>query len=560
MRRRGTTWVAVAVVALLALALGFAACGGSSGSGDAGGSTAASLDTPVKGGTLAVTFQGEPTELDPAIAWEVESWSIERLTYQTFLTYASKSGEAGTELVPDLATEVPSADNGGISADGLTYTFHLKQGVKFGQPIDTEVTAADFKWSFERMMKEPLAPATFFYTGIVGAQDFMDGKAKEISGYKVVDPYTVEITLEKPDGAFLMAVSMPFTSVLSREWVKKVGKDIKRKPLGTGPYVITDWTAGQSISAEKNANWTGDTGQWVDDMEFDFTANPSTALLRLERGEVDVLGDSIPSADFVRTKNDPTWSKFIVSAPQIAWYYTFMNVLEKPFDDQKVRQAVNYAIDTAKIQKLLAGQGQALNQVYPNGMPGYQSDAQFFSYDPEKAKQLLAEAGFPGGFKTTFVTHNVDPFPKLAQAIQADLKAVGINADIKQIDRATYWDYISLKKSHAAIGLSDWYQDFPDPSDWIGPLFTQPIDGGANSSFYQNPEVDKLYAESASELDPATRIGMFQQMQDIIMADAPTAPLYQPTWNGMYGKTTGGYYISPVWIFTFQDYWKTDGK
>jgi oligopeptide transport system substrate-binding protein len=560
MKRRGTTWVAVAVVALLALAFGLAACGSSSGSGGAGSSTAPSSGTPVKGGTLTVTFQGEPTELDPAIAWEVESWSIERLTYQTFLTYASKPGEAGTQLVPDLATEVPSADNGGISADGLTYTFHLEQGIKFGQPISTEVTAADFKWSFERMMREPLAPATFFYTGIVGAQDFMDGKAKEISGYKVVDDYTVEITLEKPDGAFLMAMSMPFTSVLSREWVKKVGKDIKRKPLGTGPYVITDWTSGQSISAEKNANWTGDTGQWVDGMEFDFTANPSTALLRLERGEVDVLGDSIPSADFIRTRNDPTWSKFIVSAPQIAWYYTFMNVLEKPFDDQKVRQAVNYAIDTAKIQKLLAGQGQALNQVYPDGMPGYQADAQFYTYDPAKAKQLLAEAGFPDGFKTTFVTHNVDPFPKLAQAIQADLKAVGINADIKQMDRATYWDYISLKKSHAAIGLSDWYQDFPDPSDWIGPLFTQPIDGGANSSFYQDPEVDKLYAESASELDQATRIGMFKQMQDIIMADAPTAPLYQPTWNGMYGKTTGGYYINPVWIFTFQDYWKTDGK
>jgi ABC-type transport system substrate-binding protein len=559
-KRRGTTWVAAAVVALLALALGLAACGSSSGSGGAGSSTAPSSGTPVNGGTLTVTFQGEPTELDPAIAWEVESWSIERLTYQTFLTYASKSGEAGTELVPDLATEVPSADNGGISADGLTYTFHLKQGIKFGQPISTEVTAADFKWSFERMMREPLAPATFFYTGIVGAQDFMDGKAKEISGYKVVDDYTVEITLEKPDGAFLMAMSMPFTSVLSREWVKKVGKDIKRKPLGTGPYVITDWTSGQSISAEKNANWTGDTGQWVDGMEFDFTANPSTALLRLERGEVDVLGDSIPSADFIRTRNDPTWSKFIVSAPQIAWYYTFMNVLEKPFDDQKVRQAVNYAIDTAKIQKLLAGQGQALNQVYPDGMPGYQADAQFYTYDPAKAKQLLADAGFPDGFKTTFVTHNVDPFPKLAQAIQADLKAVGINADIKQMDRATYWDYISLKKSHAAIGLSDWYQDFPDPSDWIGPLFTQPIDGGANSSFYQDPEVDRLYAESASELDQATRIGMFKEMQDIIMADAPTAPLYQPTWNGMYGKTTGGYYINPVWIFTFQDYWKTDGK
>ncbi len=133
MRGRRTIGVAVALVVLLALAIGLAACGGSSGSTATGGGTAAASGTPVKGGTLTVTFEGEPTELDPAIAWEVESWSIERLTYQTFLTYASKSGEAGTELVPDLATEVPSAANGGISADGLTYTFHLKKGIKFGR-------------------------------------------------------------------------------------------------------------------------------------------------------------------------------------------------------------------------------------------------------------------------------------------------------------------------------------------------------------------------------------------------------------------------------------------
>ena len=559
MRGHSIRWTAVALVALLALAVGLAACGGSSDSGG-GGSTAAAQGQPVKGGTLTVTFQGEPTELDPAIAWEVESWSIERLTYQTFLTYAPEAGQAGTELVPDLATEVPSADNGGISADGKVYTFHVNKGIKFAQPISTEVTAADFKWSFERMMKEPLAPATFFYTGIVGAQDFVDGKAKEISGYKVIDDYTVEITLEKPDGAFLMAMSMPFTSVMSKQWCDQVGKQIKRKPLGTGPYVITEWKPGQYITAEKNTNWTSDKNQWVDGMKFDFSANPSTQLLRLERGEVDLMGDTIPAADWVRTKNDPTWSKYTLSDPQIAWYYVFINVLEKPFTDVKVRQAVNYAIDTEKIQKLLAGQGSALNQIYPNGMPGYQAGKTYYTYDPAKAKQLLSEAGLPTGFKATFVTHNVDPFPKLAQAVQADLKAVGIDCDIKQMDRATYWDYISLKKSHAAIGLSDWYQDFPDPSDWIGPLFTNPIEGGANSSFYENPQVNQLYADSASELDTTKRIDMFKQMQDIIMTDAPTAPLYQPLWNGMYGKDTGGVYIHPVWIFTYQEYWKLDGK
>ena len=121
----------------------------------------------------------------------------------------------------------------------------------------------------------------------------------------------------------------------------------------------------------------------------------------------------------------------------------------------------------------------------------------------------------------TFVAHNVDPFPKLAQAVQNDLKAVGIDASIKLMDKATYWDYISLPQSHMAIGLTDWYQDFPDPSDFVGPLYTHPIEGGANASFYTNPEVEALYKASNTELDPAKRIEMFVQMQDIIMGDAP---------------------------------------
>jgi ABC-type transport system substrate-binding protein len=555
--RRGAT--VAALLLAVALAAGLAACGSGGGGSSAGGSSPAST-TPVKGGTLTVTFQGEPTGLDPAIAWENESMSIERLTYQTFLTYASEPGEAGTELVPDLATEVPTGDNGGISADGLVYTFHIRKGVKFAPPVSREVTAQDFKYSFERMLREPLAPATYFYTGVVGAQDFIDGKAKDVKGYKVVDDYTVQITIGAPDGAFLMAMTMPFTSVMSKEWVDKVGKQINRKPLGTGPYVIESWTPGQSITAVRNTNWASDTDQWVDSMEFVFSSNPGTALLKLERGEVDILGDSIPAADYLRTKQDPTWGKYVVDTPNIAWYYVFMNVLEQPFDNAQVRQAVNYAIDTQKIQKLLAGQGKALNQVYPVGMPGHQADATFYTYDPAKAKQLLAEAGFPNGFKVTFVSHNVDPLPKLAQAIQADLKDVGIEAEIKQLDRATYWNYISLKKSHAAIGLSDWYMDFPDPSDWIGPLFTNPIDGGANSSFYENPQVNELYAKSAGELDTTKRIEMFKQMQDIVMQDAPTAPLYQPIWNAMYGKNTGGFYMNPVNIFNFCEYWKLDGK
>jgi oligopeptide transport system substrate-binding protein len=559
MRTKGRAVLAAAVMLAVAGTFALAACGTKAATNSG---TATNTGTPVKGGKLVVAFQGDPTGLDPAIAWEVESNCIERVTYQTLLTYADASGAAGAQLVPDLATEVPTAANGGITKGGRVYTFHIKKGMEFAPPVSRDVTAQDFKYSIERMLKSPLAPATYFYTGITGAQAFMDGKAKDVQGIKVVDPSTLQITLDKPDVSFLYTMTLTFTSAVPKEWVAQVGKEINRKPLGTGPYMITKWSPGQEIVCKPNPNWHLDKQQWLNEIDFTFSSNPSTALLEVERGEVDLMGDPVSPVDYQRTKIDPTWGKYLAEAPQIDSFYAFLNVQVKPFNNPLVRQAVNYAVDKMKLQKLLSGQAVASNQVYPLGMPGYEAGKQFYSYDPAKAKQLLTQAGYPNGFSTTLYTHNVDPFPKVAQALQADLKAVGINAAIKQMDRATYWDKIELQNSRMAMGLTDWYMDYPDPSDWIGPLYSSAsaVDGGSNVGWWKNPQVDSLYKASASVLDPAKRIAMYKQMQDIIMSQAPTVPLYQSVYTCMRGKNTGGFFIQPVWIYVFQDYWKTNGQ
>lgn len=547
---------AAALAALLALAVGLTACDGPGDSGTAGAGAAGG--GPVRGGTLTVGYQGEPATLDPAIAWELEAWSIERLTYQTLLTYASEEGEAGTEPVPELATEVPTVENGGVSAAGTVYTFHLRPGIRFAPPVGTEVTAADFKWSFERMMRQPGAPATRFYAGVAGARAFLDGEADEITGCRVVDDTTIEITLEQADAAFLQAMTLPFTSVMSREWCERVGEQIGHRPLGTGPYVITGWEPGRSITAERNAAWSGP-GQWLDTIVFDFTAGPDAQLLRLERGEVDLLGDPVPAAAWTRLRDDPAPGVRAVAAPQVAWDYLFLNVLEEPFTDVRVRRAVSLAVDRGRIGRLLAGQGAALGQLYPAGLPGHEAGAVFYAHDPATAKELLAEAGYPAGFTTTLVTHDAGPFPSIARAVQADLAAVGIDCRVRELDRAGYWDHITRRESHAAIGLSNWYMDLPDPSDWIGPLFTAPGEGGANASFYESPEVEALYRRAAAEADPAARIRLFRRIQDVIMRDAPAVPLWQPRWTGAHGSTTGGVYVHPVWVYAYQEFWKTDG-
>ncbi len=547
-----------ALAAVTAGAFLIAGCGASTS--DSSTPSQAATTAPVKGGTLVATYQGEPQGLDPAIDWEGQGWAIEHTLFNTFIKYASKPGTAGTEMLPDLATEVPSQENGGIADGGKTYTFHLKEGIKFAPPVDREVTSADFKYSFERMMADPKAPATGFYIGVVGAQAFMDGKAEEIAGYTTPDKYTVVIKLAKPDMAFMGAMAMSFTDVVAREWVEKWGRQINRHPLGTGPFMFDHWTAGQQISVTRNPNYYAPETVYLDGIDFEFSLNPSTALLKLQRGDVNVLGDYIPPAEYVRVKNDPTTRDLVVEEPVIAIDYLFLNRTVKPFDDLKVRQAISMAVDRTRIVKLLSGAADPLTQLYPAGLQGHQDGAagEFSAYDPAKAKQLLAEAGFPDGFSTTLYSHNVDPWPRVIQSVQQDLKDIGITADIKVLDRATYWTLIG-KPGKCGVGLNDWWMDFPDPSDFIIPLYSKStaIDEGTNPSFWWSPQTEKMISEAQADTDSAARIQQFVEIQKTIMADAPSVPLYQPKVNSMHTEDLGNFFLHPVWIFDYPAYYFT---
>ena len=560
MKRRSTRGSAVATIAgaalVLALALGIAACGTAS-SGTGGTSPSTSSDQPKQGGTLTLSYLTEPSSLDPAIAWNVIDWQIEHDIYQGFLRYAPKSGEAGTELIPALATEVPSTANGGISADGKTYTFHLRKGVMFQPPVSREVKAADFKYSFERMMSSPRAPATSFYMGVVGADQFMAHKATQISGFKVVDDYTIQITLKSPDLSFLNAVAMDFCDVVPKEWAEKWGKQFNRHPLGTGPFVFQKWTPGREIALTRNPAYWEAGKPYLDSIDYQLSFNPSTALLKLERGEVDVLGDGVPTADLVRVQNDPKWKQQIFSQPLVAISYMFMNAHMKPFDNVKVRQALSWAINRDKLVKLQGGQAMSLWQFYPKGMPGYQDGKVYYGYDPAKAKQLLADAGYPNGFKTMLYTDNVDPNPKLWTSVQADLAAIGVQAELKTMSNSTYYTQQATPNTLTA-GSFGWWMDFPDPSDWISPLFSKAsaVEGGMNSSFWWSPQLETMFAQAQKMTDAQARIDKFTAMQEYIATQAPYVPCYQPIQTTMCTETTGGFYLHPVYQIDPTQYWK----
>ncbi|MGH6913935.1 MAG: ABC transporter substrate-binding protein, partial [Geminicoccales bacterium] len=341
------------------------------------------------GGSMVVTYKDDISTFDPAIGYDWQNWSMIKALFDGLMDY--KPGT--TELIPDLAESYT------ISDDGLTYTFKLRPGVKFHN--GRELTASDIKYSIERSVNPATqSPGQGFFSAIKGFEEMASGKAKELSGITTPDDGTVAIELSRPDATFLHVMAINFAFAVPKEEVEKYGPDFGRNPVGTGAYRMTEWTLGQRVVFEKNEDYYRPGVPFLDKIVFEVGQEPTVALLRLQRGEVDVLGDPIPSAQFLQVVNDPANKDLIVEGDLLHTGYVTMNVTKPPFDNQKVRQAVNMAINKDRVLRIVNNRGVAANQPLPPAMPGYDKSYEGYAYDPKKAKSLLAEAGYPDGFKT----------------------------------------------------------------------------------------------------------------------------------------------------------------
>ncbi len=506
-----------------------------------------------QGGAMIVTYKDDVSTLDPAIGYDWQNWSMIKSLFDGLMDY-----EPGTTILKkDLAEDYT------ISDDGKTFTFTLRKGVAFHN--GREMTAEDVKYSLDRVTNPATqSPGAGFFGSIEGYDDMASGAADSLSGVTVIDPYTVEIKLSRPDATFLHVMAINFSSIVPKEEAEKYGPDFGKNPVGTGAFKLAEWTLGQKLVFARNTDYWNAGVPKLDQITFEVGQEPIVALLRLQQGEVDIPGDGIPPAKFLEVTQDPTYKDFVIEGGQLHTGYITMNVKMPPFDDVKVRQAVNMAINKDRIIRIINGRAVPANQPLPPSMPGYADDYEGYAFDPEAAKALLAEAGFPDGFETELFVYNTDPNPRIAQSFQQDLAGIGIKAEIRSLAQANVIAAGGEPDQAPMIwsGGMAWIADFPDPSNFYGPILgcDGAVQGGWNWSWYCNPDLDAKAVEADAMTDPAMateREAKWREIYLAIMEDAPWVPVFNEQRFTMRSAKLGGpdeIFVDPVHVPVNYDY------
>lgn len=502
----------------------------------------AAPEQPVRGGSVSIAFTDNPEpNFDSILGYNSNAWEGLVMLYRGLMIYE------GDKAVPDMASGYK------ISADGTVYTFTLRPGIKFHN--GREVEAADFKYSLERCLDPEWASwANYYLVSIEGAQDVIDGNTKDCTGIQVVDKSTLRFKLVAPDMTFLNILALPNNWVVPKEEVDKWGQDFGQHPVGTGPFMLTEYTPDDKAVFVRNPNFFHEGQPYVDQVTFYFGVDPSAALLRLQKGEVDILfGDTIPVADFSRLVNDPQYKDWFFREPSMYTWWIGVNNTVAPLDNKLLRQALNLAVDKERIALLTGGKGVALWAIYPSTAPGYDPNYKPYVYDQAAAKAKLTEAGLSGGVTLELLIVSSDPLEvTMAQSIQQDLGQIGIQVDIKQVDGNVFQEMMSA--GNTQLFLNSWYMIQPDPADLVNNLYM--TGAGSNYDFYSNPQVDALATEALAEQNRDKRLQLYGQIQQLLMDDAVHVPLinglsfymYNPRLGGFFSRSEYGPFMERLWV------------
>jgi peptide/nickel transport system substrate-binding protein len=518
------------VLLLAALSLFvIAACGddddgGDSGDGGGGGKS---------GGSITISQTSQPDHLDPALMYTVNAIEPSWLVYTPLITYP-RTGDAEKDatLIPGLAEEMPT-----ISEDGKTYEMTLRKGLKYSD--GSPVKASDFEHAIKRVLNLESGGSAFFLV-IDGAQDYIDaGKCEgDISGIETDDKTgKITINLSEPDGSFSHVLSMWFAALVPGDTpCQELTKD---PPPGVGPYMITESVPNRQFVMEKNPNFPDlgpdiPAGQ-IDQITTKIVKSAQRQAQDVISGELDYMQDP-PPAD-IKPEVKAEYSDRYKEWTTASTYYFFMNTRLPPFDDPKVREAVNWGIDKPALARIFAGETAPGCSFLPPGLPGFDEalDVEDCPWgnpneppDLEKARQLIQEAGVDG-MDVTVYGNNDDPTDKVTEAYADMLNKMGFNATPKIVDGGVYFQTIGSAKTKAQTGFLNWFQDFPHPKNFfflVDGKSIQPTNS-QNPGNVDDPEITKGIAEL--NLEPEITDEVAQRWGDL------NRKLVERAWVAPYG-------------------------
>jgi ABC-type transport system substrate-binding protein len=511
-------------------------------------------ETPRRGGTLHLASIADIATLDPPIASDMFTSSVIRLVYAGLVDF-----DRNGNVVPDLASRVDEVD------DGLAYRFTLRQGVRFHD--GAELTASDVKRSIERALSPTTpSPTASFYQSIEGYDAYASKKTPHLEGVEVEGRYLVLIRLHERDSTFLPALAMAALRVTCPSAGESYSPSLSA--CGAGPFRVMPggWERGRTLTLVRNESYFRPGLPYLDAVTWQLNAsNPASQAFKFSRGEIDVVRD-LSQTDTIRYEGDPRWKSFVALEPVHGMQGDSMNTEIPPFDNVEVRRAVAAAIDRDHIVMLKSSNLTAVTKPVPPGMPGYDPHFEGQRYDYAAALAHMKKAGYPfdpatgqGGWPAPIVYDLARPSLQelTAMSMQQDLAKIGLRVQLRISSLPTLYS-LTHRRGKSQMSPQGWEEDFPDPSNFLEPLFSSKSIGEEdtlNYAFYRNAAVDDALARARSERDPAARARLYEQTERVICDEAPWAfefayrffQAHQPYVRNLHGH--------PVWIADVTDVW-----
>jgi len=456
---------------------------------------------------LYCRLNADPSTLDPALITDVQASVVAAKLFNGLVRLDERLA-----VVPDIA------DSWEMSKDGLIYRFILKKGVLFSN--GREVTSVDFKYAFERVLDpRTRSPNKWIFENVEGAASFREGKAAGVAGFRAASPHEFEIRLSRPFSPFLKMLAMTPAYVLPMEAVMSMGSEFGSAPVGTGPYILEAWKLNRELLLKKNDRYFGNTPH-LKGMVFRIIPEDLTAVVEFELGNLDLM--QLPVSAYRKMTKDSGWKSYIEFAPGLNTYYLGLNTARPPLNNRALRKAITLAVDRRKmLETFYQGRGRLARGPVPDMLRNWElrKEASEISYNPEAARKIVTENGLRGTRLSLYVPADQEAVD-IAEIIQGYLSEAGLVTVVRQLEWSAFKE--AVNKGEPDMFWLSWWADYPDPENFLFPLFhSENLGPAGNRTRYINGEVDRLIEHGRLSVDEIKRNTSYQKAEEIIVSDAP---------------------------------------